>query len=183
MSNTQDSMNCISLGVCMKSILEDIREKLSRGNYLNEEHVRLCIVSRLLQALDWNIWDPCEVNAEFVPNPDEDRTRIDFALFHSLDPDVFIEIKPVAKLETGLSGAEKQLRDYNRNNTATFSVITDGNIWRLYYSQSGGQFSDKCFKTINVSQDNLDDVELYFATFYQKKQFVVVRLRGTLRTI
>src|ERR1035437_5794467 len=48
-----------------------------------------------------------------------------------------------------LEDTEKQLRDYNRNITALFCVITDGVSWRFYYSKSQRQFSSKCFKDFN----------------------------------
>ena len=50
----------------MRDTLVDIHEKLRNGSYQNEEHVRLSLVARILQELDWDIWNPREVNAEFV---------------------------------------------------------------------------------------------------------------------
>ena len=153
----------------MKTTLTDIQEKLDHGFYKNEEHVRLCIVSRILKQCGWNIWNPSEVNAEFVGNPNEDRTKVDFALFTDpYTPSVFIEIKSVGKLGVNLTSVEKQLRDYNRNNTALFSIITDGNEWRFYYSQSGGEFSQKCFKTLCIEDDDMDDKEQSFYNFLNK---------------
>ena len=48
----------------LRPILEDIRRKLNAGAYQNEEHVRLSLVARIVQALGWDIWDPSEANAE-----------------------------------------------------------------------------------------------------------------------
>jgi hypothetical protein len=153
----------------MRDTLEDIRNKLVDGRYKNEEHVRLSLVSRVLQKLCWNIWDPAEVNTEFASNPSEDKTRIDIALFiNRNEPAAFIEIKPVGRLENGLADAERQLRDYNRNNTATFSILTDGDQWRFYYPQSGGEFSKKLFKVIKILEGNLEDAQLYFEAFLLK---------------
>src|SRR3972149_2052194 len=111
----------------MKDILTDIKAGLQNGDYSNEEHVRLSLVARVLQKLDWNIWDPKEVNAEFVVVPNEDKTRVDLALFlKPAMPSVFVEIKAVGQVQGRLSEIERQVRDYNRNNTALFSIITDG---------------------------------------------------------
>lgn len=153
----------------MKEALLDIRAKIKDRIYKNEEHVRLSLVARVIQELGWNIWDPSEVNAEFVVIPTEDQSRIDMALFLSpYVPSVFVEIKPVGKLEGNIKQAELQLRDYNRNNTALFSIITDGQKWRFYYSQTGGEFAQKCFKIVDILGDNLEDLELYFYTFLSK---------------
>jgi len=111
----------------MKDILLDVRSKLQNGDYKNEEHIRLCLVARILQHLGWDIWNPKETYAEFSVAPNEDSTRVDFALFlRPLEPSVFIEIKAVGQIQGRLPDIERQLRDYNRNNTATFTIITDG---------------------------------------------------------
>jgi len=149
--------------------LSDIRSKLIQGVYRNEEQVRLNLVTRILQDLGWNIWDPDEVNPEFVVVPTEDSTKVDFALFaNGFTPSVFIEIKAVGKMTINLSAVEKQLRDYNRNNTALFSVITDGQLWRLYYSQTGGEFSQKCFKSLDLLKDELEEIKVILTTFLSK---------------
>ena len=75
-------------------------------------------------------------------------------------------------LNDRISRIERQLRDYNRNLTALFCVITDGNIWRFYYSQTGGEFSQKCFRTINILEDQIDDIELNFYAFLSKEEIV-----------
>ncbi|HPA46755.1 MAG TPA: hypothetical protein PK395_13400, partial [bacterium] len=79
----------------MREILLDIRKKLNAREYENEEHVRLSLVSRLLQHVGWNIWNPREFNTEFKAIPTEDRTRVDIALFAQNKPSVYIEVKAV----------------------------------------------------------------------------------------
>ena len=110
----------------------DIQAKLRANAYQNEEHVRFALVGRILELLGWDIWDPAQVNAEFVPNPAEEKTKVDIALFRCAgapDPVAFIEVKAVGKIANSLPEIERQLRDYNKNNTALFSIITDGRTW------------------------------------------------------
>lgn len=156
----------------MKDTISDIRQKIANLAYKNEEHVRLSLVARVLQKLGWNIWDPCEVNSEYSANPLEDNTRVDIALFSTpRRPDVFIEVKSVGKISSdSLQRAELQLRDYNRDNTASFSIITDGQIWRFYLSQSGGKFKEKCFKVVDLLTDDLDGIEVSLCTFLKKSE-------------
>jgi len=141
----------------MNEILSDIRDKLTNNYFQNEEHVRISLVLRILFELGWDIWNPKEVNSEFKAVPNEDVSRVDIALFSNeyLPPSIFIEIKSVGKIVTDLFRIEQQLRDYNRNNTAQFSIITDGQKWRFYYSQTGGEFSQKCFKVIDIIENDL----------------------------
>lgn len=155
----------------MKDTLVDIREKLLAGLYKNEEQVRLNLVARILLELDWNVWDPREVYPEFFVARNEDKTKVDIALFvNQVSPIVFIEIKPVGGIEDRLQETERQLRNYNRDNTALFSVITDGQEWRLYYSQTGGEFDKKLFKVINIKDDDLDVAATLLTTFLSKAQ-------------
>jgi len=155
----------------MKDTLADIREKLLAGLYKNEEQVRLSLVARILLELDWNVWDPRVVYTEFIVAPNEDKTKVDIALFaNQSSPSVFIEIKAVGGIEARLQETERQLRNYNRDNTALFSVITDGQEWRLYYSQTSGEFDKKIFKVINIKDDDLDVAATLLTNFLSKVQ-------------
>lgn len=155
----------------MENTLNDIRLLFGRGAFKNEEHIRVAVVCRILQELGWNIWNPEEVNLEFVPVPDEDKTKVDVALMSTpLRPDVFIEVKGLGQFRGKLPDIERQLRDYNRNNTALFSIITDGAEWRFYYSQTGGEFSKKCFKVINLQRESIEDLDLNFKTLLRKSE-------------
>ena len=88
-------------------------------------------------------------NTEFIVVPNEDKTRVDVALFLTpFAPAVFIEIKGVGLIQGRLADIERQLRDYNRNNTAMFTIITDGREWRFYFSQTGGEFSKNVLRLL-----------------------------------
>lgn len=157
----------------MQDALQKIRQLLRENAYQNEEHVRLSLVCHVLQMLGWNIWDPREVNAEFVPNRTEDNTKVDLALFVNRDiPSVFIETKSVGKMDGKLPAIEGQVRDYNRNNTALFSIITDGQKWRFYYSQTGGQFHQKCFRQFDFLKDEPESIENILSTFLTKESIL-----------
>lgn len=157
----------------MKSTLENIIERLKKVDYKNEEHVRLSLVLRILFELGWDIWNPQEVNSEFVVVPHEDSTRVDLALFLQpyRKPTIFIEIKSVGKLLQNLSNIEIQVRDYNRNNTAPIAILTDGRYWRFYLSIAVGEFSSKCFEKIDLLDENksIDDLQLIFDSFLSKE--------------
>ena len=153
----------------MEELLVDIKEKLLSNTYTNEEHIRLSLVCRLLLKLGWDIWNPKEVNTEFPPTRSEDNTKVDIALFVKGDiPSIFIETKALGKLAPNLSNIERQVRDYNRNNTAPFSVITDGRIWRFYFFQTAGEFHEKCFKECDLINDDLDVLEEILVLFLGK---------------
>ena len=151
----------------MHEILLDIQQRLKAGDYKNEEHVRLSLVARVVQALGWDVWDPTEVYTEFKATKKEDHTRVDVALLtHGFEATaVFIECKAVGAFAADLAAVERQLRDYNRDHTALFTVITDGRHWRFYFSFTSGEFKDKLFCKFDLQDDALDEIAGYLDTF------------------
>ncbi len=163
----------------MNELLADIKARLLNGEYKNEEHVRLSLVARVLNGLGWNIWNPTEVNAEFVVVPSEDNKKVDVALFlRSIVPSVFIEIKAVGQIQGKLPAIEQQMRNYNRDNQAMFTVITDGRNWRFYLSSAGGEFSRRCFKTFDLLDDDLEEVEASLSAFLKKSEIENARQKA-----
>lgn len=155
----------------MKEMLVEIRDYINNNSYFNEENIRFSLVARVLRKLGWDIWNPQEVFTEYPVSPNEDSTRVDIALLKSLRiPYVFIEIKAIDKLESSLYKHELQLRNYNRDNTTIFSIITDGKLWRFYYSQTPGEFSRKFFKVLDFQNNDLEDVELLLYSFLSKEE-------------
>ena len=160
----------------MNDALVDIVSRLKDNQYKNEEHIRLGVVYRLLKELGWNIWNPQEVCTEFQAIRREDASRVDVALFLQPllnRPDVFIEVKALGKLMPMpmLNAAEIQLRDYNRDNQAAISILTDGRHWRLYLSNASGEFSRRCFEQIDLLEIDvsLGDAELTLNAFLSKQ--------------
>jgi hypothetical protein len=160
----------------MAEYLENIRELLGAQKFKNEEQIRFSLVSRVLSNLGWHIWNPAEVYPEFKPPHLNDNTRVDIALFPTEynNPSIFIEIKSHEKLNNTneLAKAEDQLKNYNADLTALFTILTDGSKWMFYYSQEGGMFSEKNFKTIDLLQDDLTNVESAFEMFLDKSMVI-----------
>ena len=152
----------------MKTLIEDIQQKLRDEAYTNEEHVRLSLVCRILLEVGWDIWNPKEVYTEFKTLPSEDNSKVDIALFpKGKFASVYIEIKAHHKID--LQAVERQLRDYNKNNQAPFAIITDGQTWRFYLASAPGEFSDKCFKIIDLLEDVYEQIEECFSSLVSKE--------------
>lgn len=158
----------------MHEILLDIRQRLLGKEYKNEEHVRLSLVARVVQALGWDIWNPTEVFTEFKATKKEDNTRVDVALFtHGFEATaIFIECKGVGAFAADLAAVERQLRDYNRDHTALFTIITDGRHWRFYFSFTSGEFKDKLFCKFDLQQDGLEKIAGYLETFLLRDNII-----------
>ncbi|GAB3580866.1 DUF4357 domain-containing protein [Hymenobacter daeguensis] len=154
----------------MHEILLNIRQRLLNKEYHNEEHVRLSLVARVVQELGWDIWNPTEVYTEFKAAKKEDNTRVDVALFtHDFEGTaIFIECKGVGAFAADLAAVERQLRDYNRDHTALFTVITDGRHWRFYFSFTSGEFKDKLFCKFDLQEDGVEEIAGYLETFLHR---------------
>ena len=115
------------LVMTLKKHIDDIREGLQKGLFLNEAAVSDSIVRRLLDALDWPIYNPQLV----FPQYPVEGGKVDFALCHPLlEPCVFIEVKHVGNIE----GAEEQLFRYAFRRGVPIAILTDGQKWRFFLS-------------------------------------------------
>ena len=83
----------------MLAIIEDIKGKLNNVSFTNKGQIRFALISRILQSLHWDIWNPAEVYYDYpiknfprssISN-DEDGT-VDFALFilGAKEPNIYI---------------------------------------------------------------------------------------------
>ena len=91
-----------------------------------------------------------------------------------LRPAVFCEVKAVGKLAGSIDLAERRLRDYNRNNQAEISVLTDGRLWRFYLAGAAGEFGQKCFEAFDVlsAELSIDDLEKKFRSFLSRENLL-----------
>ncbi|MBI9030464.1 hypothetical protein JEZ13_00470 [bacterium] len=159
----------------MQNILQDIRNKLKSNVYKNEELVRVAIVSRILNNLKWDIWDPQTVYFEYPvqkltqnQNNASSYGKVDIALFLTQGlnqtPEVYIETKAIGNLISDLSECEKQLQLYNSYDMSIISILTDGNVWKFYLSSAGGSFSQRLFNEFNI----IDDPDSYIINILNK---------------
>lgn len=134
----------------LKEHIDDIRNRLKEGGFKNEASVSQGIVLRLLGELDWPSHDTQVVIPEY---PVEGR-RVDFALCQPPSkPLVFIEVKPVGKIE----GAEKQLFEYAFHKGVPVVILTDGKEWHFFHPSGQGEYKDR--KVYNVDLTEVDHAE------------------------
>jgi predicted type IV restriction endonuclease len=160
-------------------VIEDIQKRLRANAYQNEEHVRLSLVARVVQALGWNIWNPGEVNAEFSLHTIQGATkRSDLALVDGDMRLVFIEVKKVGELSPSSNNHITQLRSHNEDFRAPFAILTDGRYWFFFYIYSSRSFEDSRFKLLDLLEGDPDDLEESFWKFLAKDN----HLNGHART-
>lgn len=158
----------------MKSTIEDIRRMLNNGLYRDEQHIRICIVARILQALGWNIWDPSKFYTEYPVITINANTpallgngRVDVAMGKSLQTQnerlfALIEVKALGNI---VNNSRIQLQTYSVNRNQPISVLTDGEIWEFYLNtlQSNQDYTDRRFNIINLTANKIEDIISVFS--------------------
>ena len=120
----------------MKDTIHEIVSNIRDGLFMNEAAVSQGIIQRILQALNWPIYNPRIVTPEFSLS----GGRVDFALCHPLDrPIVFIEVKQIGKID----GAEKQLFEYAFHQGVPMAILTDGAEWQFFLPAEQGNYDDR----------------------------------------
>ena len=157
----------------MREPIEDIRTKLRNDEYKNKEHVRFSIVGRMLHNLGWDLWNPREVYPDYVIEISKDQPSIDIALFGTPPvPSVFFEIKAVGTLVTDITQSDLQHGKFDIDTTDLILILTDGQKWVLHCSHELEELSTMCFKTLDMLEDDIDDLATAFDTFLSKSNIV-----------
>ena len=120
----------------LKEHIDDIRDNLEKELFTNEAAVSNGIVRRILDALDWPIYNPQVI----IPEYSVSGRRVDFALCHpSSKPLVFIEVKQVGNIE----GAERQLFEYAFHEGVPITILTDGREWHFFHPSGQGDYRER----------------------------------------
>jgi len=90
----------------MRNVLFDIKNNIQKYKKQNEEAVRQSIILRILQKLQWEVFDIEEVYPEYKIG----SLRVDYALRNASKNLVFLEVK---RLEEELERHQEQLLNYS----------------------------------------------------------------------
>ncbi|MEA3326104.1 MAG: hypothetical protein U9R53_02170 [Chloroflexota bacterium] len=135
----------------MRKEIFEIQENLKLGKYQNEASVSQGIVQRILNLLNWPIYDTSIVIPEFSV----ESKRVDFALCYPPDkPTIFIEIKQVGQS----IGAEKQLFEYAFYQGIPMAILTDGQEWQFFLPAEQGEFSDRRVYKLDLLEREIEDI-------------------------
>lgn len=124
------------MAIPLEEHIRDIKTRLGRNEYPNEQAISQGIVLRLLGGLGWDVYNPQMVIPEYTVH----GKRVDFALcVPSKRPNIFVEVKYFGNIP----GADKQLlEDYAYRERVQFAVLTDGREWHFYLPTEQGSFDE-----------------------------------------
>lgn len=158
----------------MKDALHDIRGRLNNAAFKTASQVQSSLALRLLQVLEWEVWNPREVSAGLHnPGPGwEERMNIVLSLPPYAEPQIYIEIRePGTLAPTDVPPGEINV---------PFYVLTDGLRWRFFYMGDGSPGAVTALKYHDVTQDNLEEVDRYFRGFLTQEAHKDDKLRHHL---
>ncbi len=144
----------------LATVLGTIRRGIARNAYPNETSVRTQMVTPILQALGWDVYDPDSVRDEYALRLQTTTRRIDLALCLNRNPRCIIELKSTEYVlkQVGRSAGERQLFEYAFHAGAPLALLTNGVKWRFYSTQSAGTYAERLVSRLDIETDSLDDV-------------------------
>ncbi len=134
----------------LEQVLREASKRIRSNPLSNEEQVKQRIILPVLRALEWD-----DTTGEVEPQFKADEGKPDYALCQTKEsPLVFIEAKKLGEVRSEAekqlfgvvrSEAEKQLFKYNSKENVSLLVLTDGNIWNLYFRRADGDLTKRNF--------------------------------------
>ncbi len=154
----------------MVETIKIIRKLLEKGAYRNEQHVRGCLVTRVLDKLGWDVWNPdvfyTELKVEKLTSPHDGKVyegRVDLALRKRVNkdykPQIFIETKAIGKLKPNIDNHRRQLEAYSLKYNVPLSVLTDGRYWEFYLNSltpDNGDYTGRMIISLDLVEDKED---------------------------
>ena len=131
--------------------ITEIQRAIRAGQYSNEAAVSRGIVMRLLQALNWPIFDTNIVWPEYRL----ETIIVDYALCHPpAKPTVIIEVKNIGNLE----GADSKLFEYAFRAGVPMAILTDGQEWHFYFPAGKGSILERRFYKLDILKREPDEI-------------------------
>ena len=124
-----------------KKLSEQDKRKLS------EQDTRQGLINTLLKALGWDFSDFESIKSEFRHKSYNDP--VDYAFFHHKDKNKPVLLIEAKSFGTDLSNGKiiKQLCTYLGEMGVQWGVLTDGDKYVMYNSNSGSSFEEQKFLT------------------------------------
>ena len=135
----------------LTSTIGQVRQDIAAGKFRSEADISYGVVSRILDKLDWPVFDVQVVAREFKIG----ARKVDYALCHAAgQPSVLLEVKDLGKAS---GKGEKQLFEYCFHHGVPIAVLTDGQTWSFYLPAGLGSYEERRFARIDLVTDDPED--------------------------
>ncbi len=143
----------------LTSTIDDLSQRIAAGSYRSEAEISRGIVQRVLDELDWPVYEVQVVAPEFKIG----RRKVDYALCHPPGkPSVLLEVKDLGKAD---GKGEKQLFEYCFHQGVPIAVLTDGRTWSFFFPAGQGSYEERRFARIDLVEENSRDAAATLARY------------------
>jgi len=144
--------------------LQDLIDSLKGDNRLStfdEASTKQVVILRILDALEWDIFNIDEVCPEYSVG----GKRVDYALRYDKKNKVFIEVKKVSE---DLEKHQEQLLNYSFHEGVNLAILTNGISWWFYMPLKAGSWEQRKFYSIDIYDQKTDVIVTKFEEFLSK---------------
>lgn len=127
----------------------------------NEEETKQSIILKLLSILQWDIFNNKEVKPEYSVG----NKSVDYSLICANTNKVFLEVK---RTREDLEKHQEQLLGYAFGKGVKIAILTNGITWWFYLSLREGRWEQRKFYTIDILQQNSEDIATKFIDFLSR---------------
>lgn len=149
----------------IKSFIEELKGNPRIGAF-DEAATKQAIILPLLHQLGWNTYNIDEVTPEFSV----ENKRVDYSLRINNTNEVFLEVK---KTGEDLERFQEQLLDYSFRQGVELAILTNGKTWWFYLPTKKGDWKTRKFYTIDIIQQESQDVGQKFIDLLSKNNIEV----------
>lgn len=132
---------------------------------LDEALTKNGVILPILNELGWNPFNIDEVQPEYTVA----NKRVDYALRVDNHNKAFIEVK---KIGTDLEQHQEQLLNYSFQEGVRLAILTNGIAWWFYLPLLEGSWEQRKFYTIDIYDQDADEVASKFEDFLLKENVV-----------
>lgn len=172
------------------TLIEKIKPRISefKQKNINEAQTKEWLIKPFFEALGWNFSDPDEVIPE-----DDDSTgkRPDYSFHICKKPKFLVEAKSITNpLDDNKMITEKI--NYCANSQIPFLIITNGIIYKIYYSELKGSGKDKLLQEFSIIGDYDEEIidmltkqsfEKDKLHIYSKNIFILTNIKKAIENI
>ena len=141
----------------LKSLKQQILDLERKSTKLSEQDTRQGVINILFKALGWDFSDFESIKSEYR-HPDYNEP-VDYAFFHHKDKNKPVLLVEAKSLGTDLNNGKiiKQLCTYLGEMGVQWGVLTDGDKYIMYNSNSGLSFEEQKFLTLQIKTADTED--------------------------
>jgi hypothetical protein len=138
--------------------ISEITNSIKQREFTNEAEVSNGIVMRILNELNWSVYDTKRVKPQYGI----EGKKIDFALcYPDNKPIVIIEVKALGKA----GNADEQVLIYSFKTGIPMAILTDGQEWHFYLPKERGSLTERRFYKLDLLERGMSEIIEIFKTY------------------